>query len=116
MKGHEFHNGNGLQDWIEHELSHLISQDQEEAINSGLGDRNLSLRMPLAMHLMLTRVAEKLGRSKSAVSEEILTWAIRDVYRQFNLPPLTQDDLEEFASQIEKPAPEKTVTPKQRAR
>lgn len=107
MKGHDFHNGSGLQDWIEHEMSHLASQDRDDLINTMMGDRNLSLRMPLAMHLMISRIAEKLSRSKSSVSEEILSWAIRDVYKQFELPKLTQVDLEEFAANIEKPISDK---------
>ena len=116
MKGHDFHNGSGLQDWIEHELSHLASQDQEDLLKADLGDRNLSLRMPLALHLMLSSIAEKLSRSKSAVSEEILTWAVRDVYRQFDLPPLTREHLEEYAAQMEKTPPEKVPPVKKAAR
>jgi len=116
MKGHKFHNGSSLQDWTEHELSHSALQDQEELIDTDLGDRNLSLRMPTAMHLMLARIAERLGRSKSAVSEEISTLSVRDVYRQFDLPRLTQADLEEFAIQIEKPTPEKAPATKKTGR
>ena len=112
--GHDFQSGSGLQDWIKHELSHLAAQEQDAFAAAGLGARNLSLRMPLAVHLMLARIAEKLDRSKSAVSEEILTWAVRDVYRQFGLPPLTHADLAEFAAQLEKapvdkPAAKKTA-------
>lgn len=114
MIGHEFESESGLQDWIKHELSHLAAQEQEKLAGTALGSRNLSLRVPLTLHLMLARIAEKLDRSKSAVSEEVLTWAIRDVYKQFDLPPVTQADLEEFAAQLEKapadkPAAKKTV-------
>ena len=113
MTGHEFESESGLQDWIKHELSHLVAQEQELA-GTALGSRNLSLRVPLTLHLMLARIAEKLDRSKSAVSEEVLTWAIRDVYKQLDLPPLTQADLGEFAAQLEKvpadkPSAKKTV-------
>ncbi len=114
MKGHEFHDGGSLQDWIEHELSHLAAQDQEDLLETSLGDRNLSLRLPLVLHLMIARIAEKLGRSKSAVSEEILTWAVRDVYKQINLPKPTPSELEEFASQIENLGRKKVPAPKKR--
>lgn len=112
MVGHEFKGESGLQDWIKHELSHLAAQEQEKLAGTALGSRNLSLRVPLALHLMLARIAETLDRSKSAVSEEVLTWAVRDVYKQFGLPPVTQADLEEFAAHLEKapadkPAPKK---------
>ena len=110
MTGHEFESESGLQDWIKHELSHLAAEEQEKMAGTTLGSRNLSLRVPLALHLMLARIAEKLDRSKSAVSEEVLTWAIRDVYKQFDLPPLTQADLEEFAALLEKaPADKKNA-------
>ena len=105
--GHDFGSGSGLQDWIKHELSHLAAQEQDDLATAGLGARNLSLRMPLAVHLMLSRIAEKLDRSKSAVSEEVLTWAVRDVYKQFGLPPLTPADLSEFAALLEKTPAEK---------
>ena len=105
--GHDFGSGSSLQDWIKHELSHLAAQEQDDLAAAGLGARNLSLRMPLAIHLMLSRIAEKLDRSKSAVSEEILTWAVRDVYKQFGLPPLTPADLAEFAALLEKSPAEK---------
>ncbi len=111
MTGHDFESDSGLQDWIKHELSHLAAQEQELA-GSALGSRNLSLRVPLALHLMLMRIAEKLGRSKSAVSEEVLTRAIRDVYKQFDLPPVTQADLEEFAALLEKAPADKTAVRK----
>ena len=104
MTGHEFESESGLQDWIKHELAHLAAQEQNDLTAAGLGARNLSLRMPLAIHLMLTKIAEKLERSKSAVSEEILTWAVRDVYKQFGLPPLSHADLSEFAALLEAPA------------
>ena len=107
MKGHEFQSGSGLQDWIEHELSHLAAQGVED--EAGLGDRNLSLRAPLAVHLMLARIAEKLGRSKSATSEEILTHAVRDVYRRFDLPRLTRAEVEEFAAQGDRAVGERTA-------
>ena len=113
--GHEFQSGSGLQDWIQHELSHLAAQ-QEELAETALGARNLSLRVPLALHLMLSRIAETLDRSKSAVSEEVLTWAVRDVYKEFGLPPLTQTDLTEFAAQIEKTPAEKPPATKKLAR
>jgi len=100
--GHDFQSGSSLQDWIKHELSHLAAQEQDDLAAAGMGARNLSLRMPLAIHLMLTRIAEKLDRSKSAVSEEVLTWAVRDVYKQFGLPLLTHADLAEFAALLEK--------------
>ena len=102
MTGHEFESESGLQDWIKHELSHLAAQEQEKLLGTALGSRNLSLRVPLALHLMLARIAEKLDRSKSAVAEEVLTWAIRDVYKEFGLPTVTQADLEEFAALVEK--------------
>ncbi len=111
MTGHDFESESGLQDWIKHELSHLAAQEQELA-GSALGSRNLSLRVPLALHLMLTRIAEKLDRSKSAVAEEVLTWAIRDVYKQFDLPPMTQADLEEFAALLEKAPADKPAAKK----
>lgn len=114
MTGHDFGSGSSLQDWIKHELSHLAAQEEALA-ETASGGRNLSLRMPLALHLMLSRIAETLGRSKSAVSEEILTWAVRDVYKQFGLPSLTQSDLAEFAALLEKPA-EKPPLPKKNAR
>ncbi len=114
MTGHEFENESGLQDWIKHELSHLAAQEQELA-GTALGSRNLSLRVPLALHLMLSRISEKLDRSKSAVSEEVLTSAVRDVYKQFDLPPVTQEDLEEFAALLEK-APAEKPAPKKNAR
>ena len=113
MTGHDFQSGSSLQDWIRHELSHLAAQEQDGPAEAGLGARNLSLRMPLAVHLMLTRIAEKLDRSKSAVSEEVLTWAVRDVYKQFDLPPLTHADLTDYAAQLEKaPAEKLPVTKK----
>lgn len=103
LSGHNFESGSGLQEWIEHELSHLAAQGQEE-LAEALGDRNLSLRAPLAVHLMLARIAEKISRSKSAVSEEILTHAVRDVYKQLSLPPLTREDVAAFAAQGDKSA------------
>ena len=112
MTGHEFESESGLQDWIKHELSHLAAQEQEKLMGTTLGSRNLSLRVPLALHLMLARIAGKLDRSKSAVSEEVLTWAIRDVYKQFDLPPVTQADLEEFAAQLEKAPADKPAAKK----
>jgi len=115
MTGHEFDGDSGLQEWIKHELSHLAAQEQDLA-GTGLGSRNLSLRVPLSLHLMLARIAEMLDRSKSAVSEEILTRAVRDVYREFDLPPLTQADLEEFAALLEKSPGDKPAVPKKTAR
>ncbi len=114
--GHDFQSGSSLQDWITHELSHLAAQEQDDLAAAGLGARNLSLRMPLAVHLMLARIAEKLDRSKSAVSEEVLTWAVRDVYKQFGLPPLTPADLAEFAAQLEKAPAEKPASTRKNAR
>ena len=114
--GHDFGSGSGLQDWIKHELSHLAAQEQDDLAAAGLGARNLSLRMPLAVHLMLSRIAEKLDRSKSAVSEEILTWAVRDVYKQFGLPPLTSADLSEFAALLEKAPVEKLAATRKNTR
>ncbi len=116
MGGHDFQSGSGLQDWITHELSHLAAQEQDDLAAAGLGARSLSLRMPLAVHLMLSRIAEKLDRSKSAVSEEVLTWAVRDVYKQFGLPPLTPADLAEFAAQLEKTPAEKSAPAKKTIR
>ena len=116
MTGHEFGSDSGLQDWIKHELSHLAAQERDSLAEAGLGARNLSLRMPLAVHLMLTRIAEKLDRSKSAVSEEVLTWAVRDVYKQFGLPPLTRADLTEFAAQLEKTPADKPAAAKKTGR
>ena len=115
MSGHEFQSGSCLQDWIEHELSHLAAQ-QEETVENTLGDRNLSLRVPLALHLMLSRIAEKLDRSKSAISEEILTRAVRDVYKQFDLPCLTNPELTEYAAQLEKTPAEKPIFAKKNYR
>ncbi len=112
MTGHEFESESGLQDWISHELSHLAAQEQEKLTGTRMGSRNLSLRVPLALHLMLARISEKLDRSKSAVSEEILTRAVRDVYKQFDLPPLTQADLEEFAALLEKAPADKPAAKK----
>jgi predicted transcriptional regulator len=111
MTGHDFESDSGLQDWIKHELSHLAAQEQELA-GTALGSRNLSLRVPLALHLMLARISEKLDRSKSAVAEEVLTCAIRDVYKQFDLPPVTQADLEEFAALLEKAPADKAAAKK----
>ena len=105
--GHDFQSESGLQDWIKHELAHLAAQQQDDLTAAGLGARNLSLRMPLTVHLMLARISETLDRSKSAVSEEILTWAVRDVYKQFGLTPLTHADLAEFAALLEKAPAEK---------
>lgn len=108
MEGHSFKNGSQLQTWIEHELAHLAAQMQEDALSAEIADRNLSLRMPVAIHLMLYRLAEKLGRSKTAVAEEVLTHAVRDAYAQFDLPKITQADVVEYGSQSEKPIAEKS--------
>ncbi|MBV9850957.1 MAG: hypothetical protein JO250_14900 [Armatimonadetes bacterium] len=107
INGHDFRSGNQLQSWIEHELAHLAVQDQEDSGEVSLPDRNLSLRIPVMTHLMLYRIAQKLGRSKTALGEEILIHAVRDVYRQFDLPRISTADLEEYASQTEKAIPEK---------
>ena len=104
---HGFGSGSKLQNWIEHELIHLAMQNQEEAVETELPDRNLSLRIPLVTHLMLYRVAQKLGRSKTGCAEEVINSAVKDVYQQFGLPPVTAADLEEYASQTEKAIPEK---------
>ena len=104
---HGFGSGSKLQNWIEHELIHLAVHEQEEALETELPDRNLSLRIPIATHLMLYRIAQKLGRSKTGCAEEVVNSAVKDVYRQFGLPPLTAADLEEYASQTEKAIPEK---------
>ena len=105
--GHNLHSASRLQNWIEHELIHLAAQDEEEVIETEIPDRSLSLRVPVATHLMLYRIAQKLGRSKTASAEEILDIAVRDVYKQIELPPLTAEDIQEYAAQTEKPLPEK---------
>ncbi|MGO8672859.1 MAG: hypothetical protein ACLQVD_16045 [Capsulimonadaceae bacterium] len=102
MEGHSFLDGSELQHWIEHEIAHLAAHEQDEVAVTEIPDRNLSLRMPIAVHLMVYRIAEKLGRSKTAVAEEILTHAVRDVYRKFDLPRVSTPDLLDYASQTEK--------------
>jgi len=114
INGHGFQSGTQLQNWVEHELAHLAAQDGEEPAETELADRNLSLRVPIATHLMLYRIAQKLGRSKTALGEEIVLHAVRDVYRQFDLPPLSHADLAEYASGTEKPIPEKARSKKTR--
>ena len=106
--GHNLHSASRLQNWIEHELIHLATLDEEEVIGTDIPDRSLSLRVPVATHLMLYRIAQKLGRSKTASAEEILDIAVRDVYKQIELPPLTAEDIQEYAAQTEKPLPEKS--------
>jgi len=105
--GHNLHSASRLQNWIEHELIHLAAVDEEEVVETDIPDRSLSLRVPVATHLMLYRIAQKLGRSKTASAEEILDIAVRDVYRQIELPRLTAGDIEEYALQTEKTLPEK---------
>ncbi len=105
--GHNLNDGSKLQNWIEHELIHLAAQDEEELVETKILDRSLSLRTPITTHLMLYRIAQKLGRSKTACAEEILNIAVRDVYGQLDLPSLTGGDIEDYASQTEKAIPEK---------
>lgn len=105
--GHNLHNASKLQNWIEHELIHLASLDEEETIATEIPDRSLSLRIPITTHLMLYRIAQKLGRSKTAGAEEILGIAVKDVYQKLDLSPMTVTDIEEYASQTEKTLPEK---------
>ena len=107
--GHNLHSASRLQNWIEHELIHLATLDEEEVIGTEIPDRSLSLRVPVATHLMLYRIAQKLGRSKTASAEEILGIAVRDVYKQIELPSLTAEDIQEYAAQTEKPLPEKAA-------
>jgi len=80
----------------------------ETTTETEIPDRSLSLRVPIATHLMLYRIAQKLGRSKTACAEEILDIAVKDVYRQIELPRITTADIEEYALQTEKTLPEKT--------
>ena len=107
--GHNLHSTSRLQNWIEHELIHLATLDEEEIIETDIPDRSLSLRVPVATHLMLYRIAQKLRRSKTACAEEILDIAVRDVYKQIELPRLTTEDIQEYAAQTEKPLPEKAA-------
>jgi hypothetical protein len=79
--GRNLHNASRLQNWIKHELIHLAAQDAEEVIETDIPDRSLSLRVPVATHLMLYRIAQKLGRSRTASAEETLAIAVRDVYK-----------------------------------
>ena len=105
-EGHGAH-GSRLQNWIEHELLHLAMHTPQDTVETELPDRNLSLRIPLVTHLMLYRIAQKLGRSKTACAEEVINNAVKDVYGQFGLPPIIAVDLEDYASQTEKAIPEK---------
>jgi hypothetical protein len=57
--------------------------------------------------LMLTRLAQKLGRSKTSCGEEILINAVRDVYQQSDLPNPTNDEVRDYAVQTEKSLPHK---------
>ena len=107
--GHNLHSTSKMQSWIEHELIHLATVDEEEATETDIPDRSLSLRVPVATHLMLYRIAQKLGRSKTASAEEILDIAVKDVYKQIELPRLTAEDIEEYAAQTEKTLPEKAA-------
>ena len=100
-EGHGSH-GSRLQNWIEHELLHLAMHKEKEDLGPEIPDRSLSLRIPVTTHVMLQRIAYSLGRSKTACAEEILNTAVRDVYQQFGLSPLTQADLEEHVAQTER--------------
>ncbi len=108
--GHNLHSASKLQNWIEHELIHLAALDEEEVIETEIPDRSLSLRVPITTHLMLYRIAQKLGRSKTACAEEILDIAVKDVYRQIELPRITATDIEEYALQTEKTLPDKAAS------
>ncbi len=108
--GHNLHNASKLQNWIEHELIHLATLDEEEVVETDIPDRSLSLRVPITTHLMLYRIAQKLGRSKTACAEEILDIAVKDVYKQIELPRITVADIEEYALQTEKTLPEKAAS------
>lgn len=99
--------GSRLQNWIEHERVHLAMHDHGDDLVTDIPDRNLSLRVPVATHVMLHRLAQKLGRSKTACAEEIIANAVRDVYQELGLPELRADDLVEYASLNEKALPEK---------
>jgi len=105
--GHNLHNASKLQNWIEHEIIHLAALDEEEIVETEIPDRSLSLRIPITTHLMLYRIAQKLGRSKTACAEEILNIAVNDVYQQIELSPPTVADIEEYATQTEKTLPDK---------
>ena len=107
--GHNLDNASRLQNWIEHELNHLAAAEEEEAAETDIPDRSLSLRVPITTHLMLYRIAQKLGRSKTACAEEILDIAVRDVYKQIELPRIMAADVQEYAAQTEKMLPEKTA-------
>lgn len=100
--------GSRLQNWIEHEMLHLAMHNHEDMLTE-IPDRNLSLRVPLTTHVMLHRLAQKLGRSKTACAEEIITNAVRDVYEEFGLAELDAEDLAEYASLKEKAPTEKTA-------
>jgi hypothetical protein len=108
--GHNLQNASKLQNWIEHELIHLATLDEEEVVETDIPDRSLSLRVPITTHLMLYRIAQKLGRSKTACAEEILDIAVKDVYKQIELPRITVADIEEYALQTEKTLPEKAAS------
>lgn len=101
--------GSRLQNWVEHELVHLSIHNQEGAIVTDIPDRNLSLRVPITAHVMLHRLAQKLGRSKTACAEEIIANAIQDVYRHFDLPDLHAEDLEGYVAQTDKVQTDKTA-------
>ena len=107
-EGHGSH-GSRLQNWIEHELLHLAMHDHEDDIVTDIPDRNLSLRVPIATHVMLHRLAQKLGRSKTACAEEIIATAVKDVYQQFDLPAPRPEDLTDYASHTEKEPSRKTA-------
>jgi len=110
QNGHNLHGASKLQNWIEHEMIHLAALDEEEVVETEIPDRSLSLRVPITTHLMLYRIAQKLGRSKTACAEEILDIAVKDVYRQIELPRITVADIEEYALQTEKSLPEKAAS------
>ena len=101
-------NGSRLQNWIEHEVLHLKMNREKDVLEADIPDRSLSLRVPIAAHVMLSRIAQNLSRSKTACGEEIICNAIRDAYEQFDLPPLQRKDLEDYVAQTEKTAGEKS--------
>jgi hypothetical protein len=54
--GHGSH-ASRLQNWIEHEILHLAMNREKDVLETDIPDRNLSLRIPIATHVMLSRVA-----------------------------------------------------------
>jgi len=91
----------------QHESFHLAIHEDGETVVTDIPDRNLSLRVPISTHVMLHRLAQKLGRSKTACAEEIITNAVKDVYQQFDLPALRTEDLEKYAAQSDKSSGDK---------